>query len=254
MQQQLPVPPGGNIIKKHWIRYYPHSPEEQFGQCSWAIVSIDLATKTKRTAQYTPSYTVLQVWGVKHPNIYLIDQVRKRLSFTEKLAIIKLFIDKWNNTTGPGIRAKLIEDKAGGSDTKETLQDKVQGIILFDGNDDKEERMESITWLWEAGNVYLPGKPARDGEEGKVDFSHVPWVGDFVDEVTSFPKSPFSDQAIAMSQALVYLSKQMKRATGIPTLVSGGPGHMHKMAQSDIMSGRRQSDIVGDERRRIIGE
>jgi predicted phage terminase large subunit-like protein len=226
MQQQDPVQPGGNIVKTNWLRYYGTSPEEMYKECSTAILSCDLAVKSKKTS----SYSVIQIWGRRHPNIYLIDQLRRRLSFVGEVEAIQMMVDKWNNAKGPHLSEKLIEDKASGSPATEMLQNQVQGIILFDGNDDKDERMRAITWLFQGGNVYFPGKPSNDGS-GKVDFSHVPWMVEFIDEITRYPKASFTDQAVTMSQALLHISRQMQTPTGYPTTVDGH-GYMDKFIRS----------------------
>lgn len=217
MYQQNPVQPGGNIIKKHWFRYYQIDPVEQYKLCSRAVLSCDPAVKDKETS----TYTVVQIWGVSGPNVYLIDQLRARLSFTGVLEGLNMMINKWNNAEGPGVNAKLVEDKASGPMIIETLSNKFPGIIAWSGDDDKIARMEAITWLWEGGNVYVPGKPAKEGDEGRVDFSHVPWMAEWYDEITRYPKARFTDQAITMSQAMMYMARQMKNLVGVPIAVSG---------------------------------
>lgn len=218
MWEQDPVQPGGNIIKNHWLRYYPETPEERFKMCSRSILSCDTAVKDAATS----SYTVIQIWGVKGPNLYLIDQLRRRLSFIGRIEALANMMQKWGiNMPGPGLSARLIEDKAGGSDAIEVLQAKFPGLIAFDGNDDKVERMEAISWMFEAGNIYVPGRPPKEGQEGGVDFSYTPWMTEWVDEITRFPKAAYNDQAIAMSQALVYISRSLKNMLGAPISVPG---------------------------------
>jgi predicted phage terminase large subunit-like protein len=216
MYQQDPVPPEGGTIKKHWISFYTCTPEEQYKKCSMAILSCDLAMKDKETS----SYTVVQIWAIRRPNIYLIDQFRDRVGFTGKLAAIMRLSDKWNTAEGPGVSAKLVEDKASGPDAIEQLQNRIPGMIAFDGNDDKEERMESISWLWQAGNVHLPGKPRNDGS-GIIDWPYATWMPEFYKEITRFPKSAFNDQAVTMSQAMVYFARSLKKSMGFPVATAG---------------------------------
>jgi predicted phage terminase large subunit-like protein len=212
MWEQEPVQPGGNIIKTAWLRHYTEPPEKRYKMCSSALLSVDSAIKNKDTA----AYTVAQIWGIQRPNAYLIDQVRMRLSFVGIIEMLNNLIIKWNNASGPAIQAKLIEDKASGADIIEVLKQKFPGFIPFDGNDDKEERMHAVSWLFEAGNVYIPGRPTP---EGLVNYD--PWVQDWVDEITRFPKSAFSDQVVAASQAMVYISRMFKTVIGVPIAVQG---------------------------------
>jgi len=229
MYQQEPVQPGGNIIKTNWFRYYQKDPEDMYKECHRALLSCDPAVKDKDTS----TWTVIQIWGVKGPNVYLIDQLRQQLSFTGILEGLKMMIDKWNAAKGPAVTAKLVEDKATGPAIIDTLQSKIPGMIAFPGDDDKTDRMEAISWLWQAGNVYVPGKPAKEGEN-RVDFSHVPWMdGDegFYQEVTRFPKARFNDQAITMSQALMHISMQMKTGLGVPSVITK-PGNIYELQQA----------------------
>lgn len=228
MQQQDPVQPGGNIVKTEWFRYYDISPEKQYQECTKAILSCDLAVKAKKTS----SFSVIQIWGIRRPNIYLIDQLRRRLNFVGQVQAVKMMVDKWNSAKGPHLSDKLIEDKATGSPVTEMLQNEIQGLILFDGNDDKEERMSALTWLWQAGNIYVPGKVIKD-VPGKVDFSHVPWMDIWKDEITRYPKAAFTDQAVTMSQALLHISRQMKTVVGMPTSIEGA-GYMYEMEQEEM--------------------
>jgi predicted phage terminase large subunit-like protein len=220
MYRQDPVPEGGNIIKKKWFRYYSESPEEMYKKCPAIILSADTAVKSKTSA----SYTVIQIWGMNGPNVYLIDQFRARLSFTGILGAFNQMFQKW-----PRAGAKLIEDKASGPDVIDMFKDKISGLIPSEGNDDKEDRMHAITWLWEAGNVYVPGKPPDDAAtDSKPDFSHVPWMDEWYDEVVRYPASRYTDQAMAMSQALMYLARKVVNPRAQPSAISIG-GHIAEL-------------------------
>jgi predicted phage terminase large subunit-like protein len=212
MWEQEPVQPGGNIIKVAWLRHYPETPEQRYKMCGSAILSVDSAIKGKDTA----AFTVGQIWGIQRPNVYLIDQVRMRLSFVGIIEMLNNLIIKWNNASGPAIQAKLIEDKASGTDIIEVLKQKFPGFIPFDGNDDKEERMHAVSWLFEAGNVYIPGRPTPEGP-----ITYDPWVQEWVEEITRFPKSAFSDQVVATSQVMIYAGRLFKTAIGFPVAVAG---------------------------------
>jgi phage terminase large subunit-like protein len=98
-----------------------------YKKCTQAILSCDLAMKSKDTS----SYTVVQIWALRKPNIYLIDQFRDRVEFTKKLLAISTLTDKWNNAQGPGVSAKLVEDKASGPDAIEQLKNRIPGMIPF---------------------------------------------------------------------------------------------------------------------------
>ncbi len=179
LYQQRPMPDGGAVFKKEWIRYYyPHELPERFDR--WAQ-SWDLAFKNKEDSDFV----VGQAWAKKGASFFLLDQVRGRLSFTgSKNAVLELS-HKW-----PKAYQKLIEDKANGPAVMDALKDAVSGLIPVEPYGSKVARAHSVTPLWEAGNVYIPHP------------SVVHWVPAFENELLNFPASTNDDQVDAMTQAL----------------------------------------------------
>lgn len=179
MYQQCPRPLGGNIFKESGLRYYyPKDLPKKFDKaiCSWDC--------TFKDADGT-DFVVGQVWGKLGANVYLLDQVRQRMSFTKTLSELINLKNSW-----PGIREILIEDKANGPAVIDTLKGSVPGIIPIEPDGSKVARAHAITSYWEAGNVWLPHPDVS------------PWVKDLVSELTSFPASANDDQVDALTQAL----------------------------------------------------
>lgn len=177
LYQQRPSPPEGNILKREWWKFYRQAPET-FDE---VIQSWDCAFKDHKD----DDYVVGQVWGRKKADKYLLDQVRGQMSFTATLTAIRTLSAKW-----PQARAKLVEDKANGTAVMDTLQHEISGLIAVEPEGGKEVRAQAVSPDIEAGNVYLP------------DPSIAPWVHDFIEECTAFPKAPNDDQVDAMTQAL----------------------------------------------------
>lgn len=179
--QQRPAPPGGAMVKVDWLRYF-NEPPEQFDTLlqSWDVAA---------TANKTSDYTVGQLWGRKGAHCYLLDQVRGKWEFPELLRQFKAFCSKH-----PAAATKLVESTSNGKPLIQSLQNEIQGIVAVTvagkGND-KVSRLEAVTPLFEAGNVYLP---------------RLSWVDEYVAELTSFPKARHDDQVDATSQALSRLS------------------------------------------------
>ncbi|MGA2843292.1 MAG: terminase family protein, partial [Steroidobacteraceae bacterium] len=71
--QQDPVPPGGNIIRREWLRYF--TDVNRPGRFDRTIVSWDTAS----TLGEANDYSVGTVWGAVGLDYYLLDLVRKRL-------------------------------------------------------------------------------------------------------------------------------------------------------------------------------
>jgi predicted phage terminase large subunit-like protein len=181
---QDPAPLEGAIIKREWLKHYRELPASS-GYAPW-VQSWDCSFKDTRGSDYV----VGQVWKKVGAAFYLVDQVRARMDFVSTKEAIRQMTAKYPQAT-----AKLIEDKANGSAVIASLKAEISGIIAVAPKDPKIGRVNGVSPLFEAGNVYLP-------EAGGV-----AWVGDFVEELTRFPNAAHDDQVDACTQALQYLTK-----------------------------------------------
>jgi predicted phage terminase large subunit-like protein len=88
------------------------------------------------------------------------------------------------------------------------LKAKVTGIVLEEPEGSKRARVEAITPLWEAGNVFLP------------DRSIYPEIDAIIEEWVSFgPGCAFDDRTDAMSQALKRLGSSITVDTTLENFV-----------------------------------
>lgn len=188
--QQTPTPEAGLLFKhKHFARRWvqgvdvPEYPETFF---SLSCMSWDFTFKDKKDSDFV----VGQAWGKANGKFYLLDTIRRRMSFTESKAALLEFRRRW-----PWIHAILIEDKANGTAIEDELNKDVPGIILVEPRGSKSARAQAVGPYFEAGNVIVPA----DGEQ---------WVTDYVSELTRFPMGSNDDQVDATSQALDYLAIQ----------------------------------------------
>jgi predicted phage terminase large subunit-like protein len=93
----------------------------------------------------------------------------------------------------PESSEKCIEEAANGYAVIQVLRTEIPGIIPISptGYGSKESRASAISYLWEAGNVYVPDDR--------------PWSDEFVEECVTFPNGVYKDQVDTMSQALYRL-------------------------------------------------
>jgi predicted phage terminase large subunit-like protein len=182
-EQQRPTPAGGGMFRREWMQRYSVVPERALRDIT---LSFDCAFKDLQTSDFV----VGQAWAQAGPDFYLLDQIRGRMSFTDTLRAIRDFSAKWRHA-----RRILIEDKANGPAVINVLKKEIMGVIPINPLGGKEARANAIEPLWEAGNVWVP------------ESSKAPWVGDFVEELVSFP-GVFDDQVDAMSQALLFLKER----------------------------------------------
>lgn len=179
LYQQSPKALGGNVFKDFWIQYYlPNALPKKFDK---VLISWDCTFKDTDGSDFV----VGQVWGKLGANVYLIDQIRARMSFTDTLQAVVALKRKY-----PQAREILIEDKANGPAVIDSLKKTVAGIIPIEPDGSKLARAHAVTTYWEALNVYIPSPEVYS------------WVKAYVTELTTFPAAAHDDQVDSMTQAL----------------------------------------------------
>ena len=191
LYQGRPSPESGGVFPAEWARYdqpmwIEHADGSRrvpgIGRDDHELIqSWDLTFKDKKASDYV----VGQVWLRVGVNAYLLDQVRRRMNFTQSCDAIKAMSAKW-----PQAVAKFIEDKANGPAVMNALSKQVMGMIPIEPEGSKYARASAISPLTESGNVILP-EPVL-----------LPNVDDLIEEAKNFPNSPHDDTIDAMSQAI----------------------------------------------------
>lgn len=191
---------GNMFLRSQWQRYAnPLWTERPDTSCvippgsGRLTMSWDMAFKDTKTSDFV----VGQVWLHRGPNAYLVDQVRKRMTFSESEKAVEAMIAKW-----PQCTVKLIEDKANGTAILDVLKAKYPGFIPVTPHESKEARAAAVTPFVEAQNVFLP--------ESRI----APWIDSFIDEAASFPNGAHDDQVDCMTQALNRIFIRGGRANG----------------------------------------
>ena len=182
LYQQNPQPMGGNVFKHDGLRFY--SPKDLLQRFDKVINSWDCTFKDTDGTDFV----VGQAWGKLGANSYLLHQIRARMSFSETVKRVIELRDLWPQTT-----EILIEDKANGPAVIDVLRAQVPGILAVEPDGSKLARAHAITWVWEAGNVWIPQEQI------------ISWVRGFITEITMFPAAAHDDQVDAMTQALRHL-------------------------------------------------
>ncbi len=181
--QQAPAPLGGGLVKAEWFKTYTTADEP--AKFEMTFQSWDTANKPKELNDYS----VCTTWGVKEKHIYLRHVCRKRLDYPELKRAVREQAEAFSPQT------ILIEDKASGTQLiQELVSEGVHSIKKYEPTMDKIMRMHSVTSTIENGFAHLPDKAA--------------WLGEYLHELTSFPKGKYDDQADSTSQALDWFKQQ----------------------------------------------
>lgn len=193
LYQGRPSPDTGDVWKRAWWRRYDRFLWSQHPTIPGAylvpdmdevIQSWDMAFKDTKGSDFV----VGQVWARKGADVFLLEQVHKRLSFTDTITAFQSMTARWPQAT-----AKYVEDKANGTAVIDQLRSKIPGIVPVTPTESKYARANAVAPVIEAGNVYLPAAAVALGG----------WDPEaLIDEAAAFPNAAHDDQVDGTSQAL----------------------------------------------------
>ncbi len=178
--QQAPVPSGGAMIRRQWLRYYDTPPERTSRMR--IIQSWDCAGKEGAAN----SWSVCTTWLiVDKQDYYLLDVTRGRFEYPKLRQTALALAERYDPTT------ILIEDTSAGialgQELRQLGQYRVNSIQV---ERDKVTRLYVQAAKFEAGNVYFP--------------RNAPFLPDLEAELLSFPQGKHDDQVDSMTQALAF--------------------------------------------------
>jgi predicted phage terminase large subunit-like protein len=175
--QQMPVPPGGAMIKRHWIKRYEKPPLQR--ERSLILQSWDTANK----GGPANDFSVCTTWFISHDRRwYLLDVWRKRVDYPELKTAVRILASEH------AANRVLVEDAGAGIALVQELLGEVEGILAVKSGLDKITRMSVVSAKFESGLVSLPER--------------APWLAEFEAELFAFPGSRHDDQCDSVSQAL----------------------------------------------------
>jgi predicted phage terminase large subunit-like protein len=175
--QQAPVPPGGAMIKRHWIKRYVDLPTRH--ELSLVLQSWDTANK----GGPENDFSVCTTWFItRDRRWHLVDVWRNRVDYPALKAAVRTLAARH------GARRVLVEDAGAGTSLVQELLGEVNGILAVKPDRDKISRMAVVSAKFESGLIFLPDR--------------APWLADFEAELFAFPGSRHNDQCDSVSQAL----------------------------------------------------
>lgn len=179
--QQSPVPPGGAMIKRAWIRREPLEVLRATG--GRLVHSWDTASK----AGESNDWSVCTVWRASPDGYRLIEVVRERLEYQD----LKRRARQLALRDAPDVI--LIEDTGVGSALIADLRTEGFAAVAIRPEADKITRLAVKAPLFESRRVIFPDRAS--------------WLTNLEAELFSFPHSRHDDQVDSISQALTWLSR-----------------------------------------------
>lgn len=187
---QRPTGADGNIVKLIWLKHYDEAPADLAATMDELGIFADLAYKDGEENDYT----VVELWGRKGPDIYLLSQLRDHLDFPGQVAALRKMV-----AAHPDAVVKEIEEKANGAALIQVVKDTIPGIVANNPKTSKGARLAAVSPLYEAGNVHYPNRERH------------PWVENNIHELLSMgfdgSKSKHDDTVDVASMAVSRFGK-----------------------------------------------
>lgn len=193
---QTPVPDGGGIFKREWIKIFPNDKELPKFDC--IIQSYDTAL----TANTFSDPTAFTAWGIFKPKegqcaVMLLDSWQEKLEYPDLKKKVRM---EWETRYGDGEGKRadfiLVEEKGSGISLIQDMQRMNIPVRKYNpGNADKVQRAHLITYLFEAGLVYFP---ESDRFKGKF----MSWAEEVLEQLMSFPNAEHDDAVDSTTQAV----------------------------------------------------
>lgn len=184
--QQQPVPPGGMMVKRHWVQRYKDPPTDHRG--FMVVQSWDTAAKGGPANDFSVCTTWLKaLTGAQH---FLVHLWRDRVDYpTLKKKVVEL-------AHTFDAKKVLIEDSTTATALLQELKPTVRGLTAIKPENDKKSRMAIAAAQFEAKQVYFPER--------------APWLADLEAELFAFPGGRYDDQVDSISQALLHRDKALE--------------------------------------------
>lgn len=193
LYQGRPSPSTGNVWRRPWWRFYESMLWTLAEDGSYRVEADEVIQSWDCSfkASHDSDFVVGTVWARRGANVYLLDKIHKRLTFTETLTAISALTARWPQAT-----AKYIEDKANGTAVIDTLKKNIPGIVPINPTESKYARANAVAPFIQAGNVWLPAPQVALPD---VD------PDSLIDEAAGFPNAAHDDQVDSTSQALAQM-------------------------------------------------
>jgi len=174
--QQSPVPPGGTIIKRKWLKSYDDVRPQSGDRI---IMSWDIALSETESGDYSACVVLLQ----RREVFYVLEVVRGRFPFDRLKQKVMEVKRRYDSPT------LLIEDSPISRGLIQSLREQSINVTVYKPDTDKRARVIAQSDLFAGGSIRLPRRAA--------------WLEEFTAELLAFP-GRHDDQVDALTQGLAW--------------------------------------------------
>ena len=220
LYQQAPVPPGGDLFKKSWFKYWKWTDEfrgpdgDRFSGINRGVfdlegkfvgldrcrtfATMDLAFSVKKESDYT----VIAAWAVTpFGDLILLDLTRERMEAPALIPAARSLCARWD------CQYIGIEEVLGASLVTHGARMEGLTVRALRADRDKVTRTIPAQVRMQAGQIWFPEQAT--------------WLGEFEHELVSFPRGVHDDQV----DCLAYAAAEVQRFGASAGAVSqGDPG------------------------------
>ena len=185
--QQNPTAAEAAIIKRDWIKWWPH---EDPPKIDFTVQAFDTALTTKQRSDFSVCHT----WGVwfneedNTQNVILLNKVKGKYEFPELKAMAHEQYADWEPDS------VIVEAKASGQPLIDEMRR--SGIFVQDFSpgkgQDKIARLNAVADMFASGHVWFPESA---------------WAAQTVEEILAFPAGEHDDEVDTMTLALMRVRK-----------------------------------------------
>ncbi len=243
--QQSPVPPGGGIIKKPWLRYFTFEPGGKHVRLGNTVLPIEslyrfLVCDPAVTEKEEADFTVIGSFGVviqNPPLLLMLDRVKEQMEGPKIIPAIDSMKLKWRAGFTAfetiAFQKAIFQDARRRGRSFREVSYALDALVRIDK--DKVARTYAAAPFVEAGRFWVPA-------QGEAD-----WTDDFVKNLTHFPKMEHDDDVDVADIAIAIAEKKeiLRSLSAQKTLVVGEDHDV----EEDPLPGDEDDDASPDDRR-----
>ena len=205
--QQRPAPREGQILKRHWWRFYDDTvlaDAKRKPKFSSIVQSIDTPLKDRDSNDNV----AMQAWGVLGASRYLLDLQLGKMNYGQALRTAVEQAQYVRKLYPRVAHFVLVENAGYGPELILDLKKVLTGVqkISQGGDGDKVMRAEAASSDLETGNCFLPGRRLGQDELSLPDEANTPAkIVAFIENCALFPNAEHDDDVDAWSMAMNWL-------------------------------------------------